>query len=133
MRHEPRPDMKKFATLDQVQAAAPPGAYIMASYSVVTRAERDMLLRNPDAVWSVVRRQRPFHDAAAELESGWADLDDAGLIVCVAKDTGRAYLPVSCLDPQVKRITELLKQCAALQERLDHVAQIAGMPATTTG
>lgn len=57
-----------------------------------------------------------------------AEPDDAddGLIVCVSKDTGRGYLPLSCFDPLVKRIAELIAQCDALQARLDQVAQIAG-------
>lgn len=54
--------------------------------------------------------------------------DDASLIVCVAKDTGRGYLPIAYFDPLVKRIAELIAQCDALQARLDQVAQIAGVP-----
>lgn len=60
------------------------------------------------------------------------DENDDSLIVCVSKETGRGYLPIAHFDPLVKRIAELIAQCDALQARLDQVAQIAGVPTTTT-
>lgn len=70
--------MKKFATRPEALAAAAPGQYILASYAVVTVAERGLLLGNPGSTWSECERKRPFHDVVAEIQSGWSDLDQVG-------------------------------------------------------
>lgn len=76
--------MRVYHSLGAARLDAHPGVYIMVEstgpvWALMSVGERERALNGDAAArtWSTVERTRPFHDVAAEADTGWHD-DDIG-------------------------------------------------------
>ena len=75
--------MRIYRDLGAARLDAHPGVYIMVEstgpvWALMSVAERERVLNGGAAArsWLTVERARPFHDVAAEADTGWHDYDD---------------------------------------------------------